>query len=214
MNLDNAAPYIAFFALSAMVLFGGLAVVTLRNLLHSVLCMALCFIGVAGLYLMLQAEFLAVVQVLIYIGAILVLILFAVMLTERLTDKKLRQFTGKWWLAAPLALLLFAALIVPTVLNTTWLERPKAALPENAVQSLGQALMTEYVLPFEAVSVLLLAALVGAIVVAWPMRDRLPVVEELEAKIAQARAGWKRGQAEEGPAEEAAPSAEVEEQRD
>jgi NADH-quinone oxidoreductase subunit J len=189
MNPD-AATYIAFFSLAGLTLLGGLAVVTLRNLLHSALALAATFIGVAGLYFLLQAEFIAVVQVLLYIGAVTVLMIFAIMLTERLTEKRLKQFTGKWWVTAPMALVLFAALIVPAVLNTTWLERPNEAIPAEPVATLGEKLMTTYVLPFEVASVLLLVALVGAIVVAWPVKDRLEVVDQLEDKIAQAKAGW------------------------
>lgn len=207
MNADTAT-YIAFFALAGMTLFGGLAVVTLKNLLHSALALVASFIGVAGLYFMLQAEFIAVVQVLLYVGAITVLILFAIMLTERLTGKRLRQFTAKWWLAAPGALLLFAALIAPAVLRTSWLQRPNEAVPESAAAALGEKLMTIYVLPFEIASVLLLVALVGAIVVAWPVKDRLTVVEELRDKVEQAKAGWRGAEEEDAEGAERAENAE------
>ncbi|MBN1483733.1 MAG: NADH-quinone oxidoreductase subunit J [Chloroflexia bacterium] len=185
----NPAMYIAFFALTGLTLLGALAVVTLKNLLHSALSLMITFIGVAGFYFLLQAEFIAVVQILIYIGAVLVLTLFAIMLTERLMEKNLRQFTGKWWLAAPLAGLLFVALIVPAVWMTPWPES-SADPPAQAVEALGRQLMTTYVLPFEIASLLLLVALVGAIVIAWPIRDRLPAEEELDAKVVQAKAGW------------------------
>jgi len=190
---QNLALYLAFFALAGLTLASALAVVALRNLLHSALALALAFIGVAGLYFLLQAEFLAVVQILLYVGAVTILIVFAIMLTRRLMQQQLFQFTGKWWLAAPLALLLMA-LIGPVVWSTSWLLRPKEAVPANATAALGEKLMTTYALPFEIASVLLLVALVGAIVVAWPQRDRLPVVEELERKVAQARAGWGKGE--------------------
>ncbi len=188
---QNLATYLAFFALSGLTLLSALAVVTLRNLLHSALALVVTFIGVAGLYLLLQAEFIAFVQVLLYIGAVMVLILFAIMLTRRLMQQQLYQFTGKWWIAAPLSLLL-AALIAPVVW-TTWGARPSVSpepVPKEATAALGEALMTRFALPFEIASVLLLVALVGAIVIAWPRRDRLPVVEELERKVARAKAGW------------------------
>ncbi len=199
---------IAFFLLAGLTLLSGLAVVTLKNLLRSALALVAAFVGVAGIYFLLQAEFIAVVQVLIYVGAVTVLILFAIMLTERLMEEKLRQFTGKWWLAAPLALLLFAVLIVPTMVSTQWLERTGEATPADPVASLGVELMTTYVLPFEIASVLLLVALVGSIVVAWPARDRLPVIEKLDKKIARAQAGWRRGAGRAQEAEDEAVEAE------
>ena len=169
--------YIAFFALAGLTVLAALAVVTLRNILHSALALVVAFIGVAGIYLLLQAEFIAMVQVLLYIGAVMVLILFAIMLTQRLTEERLRQFTGKWWLAAPLALLLLV-LIVPAILTTSWARLPQGQLPSDGVVALGTLLMNRYVLPFEIASVLLLVALIGAIVVAWPAWDRLPVLSK------------------------------------
>lgn len=188
---QNLATYLAFFALAGLTLVSALAVVTLRNLLRSALALVVTFIGVAGFYLLLQAEFIAFVQVLLYIGAVMVLMLFAIMLTRRLMQQQLYQFTGKWWIAAPLSLLLFA-LIAPVVW-TTWGARPTAspeALPPEPTAALGEVLMTRFALPFEIASVLLLVALIGAIVIAWPRQDRLPVVEELERKVERAKAGW------------------------
>jgi NADH-quinone oxidoreductase subunit J len=184
--MDQALQYIAFFALAGLTLLGAVAVVTLKNLFRSALALVVAFIGVAGIYFLLQAEFLAVVQILIYVGAITVLILFAIMLTRRLMEQGLFQLSGKWWLAAPLSLGLFA-LIGLVAWSTAWPQRPKEALPSDAVAALGQQLMTTYLLPFEIASVLLLVALVGAIVVAWPVKDRLPETEELQKKIEETR---------------------------
>ena len=184
--MDQTLAYIAFFALAGLTLLGAVAVVTLKNLFRSALALVVAFIGVAGIYFLLQAEFLAVVQILIYVGAITVLILFAIMLTRRLMEQGLFQLSGKWWLAAPLSLGLFA-LIGLVAWSTAWPQRPKEALPSDAVAALGQQLMTTYLLPFEIASVLLLVALVGAIVVAWPVKDRLPETEELQKKIEEAR---------------------------
>jgi len=184
--MDQALMYIAFFALAGLTLLAALAVVALKNILHSALALVVTFIGVAGIYFLLEAPFLAVVQVLIYVGAITVLIIFAIMLTRRLMGSSLAQFTGKWWIAAPLALALFG-MIGLVAYSTTWLLRPKEALPADAVAALGTELMTTYLLPFEIASILLLVALVGAIVVAWPMKDRVAVENELDAKVAEAR---------------------------
>lgn len=190
MDVNVVLSYVAFFALAGLTLLSALAVVTLRNLLRSALALVVTFIGVAGIYLLLQAEFIAAVQVLLYVGAVTVLILFAIMLTERLMEARLRQFTGKWWLAVPLVVLVLA-LVVVALLGAVWVERPKEALPTEPVASLGEVLMTRYALPFEIASVLLLVAMVGAIVVAWPIRDRLKAVEEMEKRVIRAKAGWK-----------------------
>lgn len=192
MDVNVVLSYVAFFALAGLTLLSALAVVTLRNLLRSALALVVTFIGVAGIYLLLQAEFIAAVQVLLYVGAVTVLILFAIMLTERLMEARLRQFTGKWWLAVPLVVLVLA-LIVVSILGAVWVEWPRATFPEEPVASLGEVLMTRYALPFEIASVLLLVAMVGAIVVAWPIRDRLKAVEEMEERVARAKAGWKSG---------------------
>jgi NADH-quinone oxidoreductase subunit J len=184
--MDQALMYVAFFALAGLTLLAALAVVALKNIFRSALALVVTFIGVAGIYFMLEAPFLAVVQVLIYVGAVTVLIIFAIMLTRRLMDQHLVQFTGKWWIAAPLSLILFGMMSI-VAYSTTWLLRPKEVLPSDPVKVLGTELMTTYLLPFEIASVLLLVALVGAIVVAWPNRDRLPVAEELERKVAEAR---------------------------
>lgn len=197
MDVNVILAYVAFFALAGLTLLSALAVVTLRNLLRSALALVVTFIGVSGIYLLLQAEFIAAVQVLLYVGAVTVLILFAIMLTERLIEARLRQFTGKWWLAVPMVLLVLA-LIVVSLLGAVWVERPREVLPEEPVVSLGEVLMTRYALPFEIASVLLLVAMVGAIVVAWPIRERLKVVEEMEKRVARAKMGWKEEKGEPG----------------
>lgn len=153
-----------FILLSAVTLGAALGVVTNRNLFHSALLMILAFVGVAGLYLLLEAGFLAAVQVLIYVGAIAILIIFAVMLTRGLMLGKERQINEQWAFAAIAALLLFGLLAV-VLLRVGW-PVTQALPPADTIARLGQALMGPYVLPFEVASVLLLVALVGAIIIA------------------------------------------------
>ncbi len=196
-------PHLIFVLLAGVTLAAAVAVVTLRNMLRSALALALALFGVASIYFLLQAEFIAMVQILIYVGAVMVLILFAIMLTQRLTEEQLHQFNGKWWLVAPLALLVFV-LIAASVVGTNWLLRPNEALPENQTLMLGSQLMSTYALPFEIASVLLLVALVGAIVVAWPTKDRLSVEDELDARVAAVKKAEVAEKAEEAE-EEAEP---------
>lgn len=154
---------LAFLILSALTLGSGLAMVTTPNLFHAALFMAGTFVGVAGLFVLLQAPFLAVAQILIYVGAIAVLIIFALMLTPRVMGGGGPVFHGQWPAAAVLALLTFGLL--------AWLgwAAPwpvSRGDPVQDIQLLGSELLTTYLLPFEVAGVLLLVALVGAILVA------------------------------------------------
>ena len=140
-------------------------VVTLKNIFHCALCLILTLFMVAGLYLLLNAEFLAAAQVLIYVGAVSMLMIFAIMLTTRLTSEKLVQTNEQATVAGFVAL----AFLVASQLacwKTTWMITDEVSLPENNIMTLGKLLMTDFVLPFEVGSILLLAALIGAVVLA------------------------------------------------
>nr|HID14599.1 NADH-quinone oxidoreductase subunit J [Anaerolineae bacterium] len=153
-----------FIILSIITLGAALAVVTSRNLFHSALFMVLSFVGVAGLYILLEAGFLAAVQILVYVGAISILIIFAIMLTRRLMAKDLVQRNAQWGISGLVALLLFAVLVF-VLLRVDW-PVVEAAVSRDSISLLGQELMSTYVLPFEVASVLLLVALVGSIIIA------------------------------------------------
>jgi NADH-quinone oxidoreductase subunit J len=157
------------FFIVVVVTFGcALMVVTARNLVHSALWLVAALFGVAIVFAILQAGFLAVVQVVIYIGAIAVLMIFAIMLTRRIAQDSGPRFNENWAWAVVVALVVFAGLV--RMLTS----QPVAYTPLVPLDArvdplllLGDALVTQYVLPFEMASVLLLAALIGAIVVAW-----------------------------------------------
>jgi len=154
----------AFVILSAVILVPAVIVVTSRNIVRSALSLVPTFLGVTGLYVMLHAEFVAGIQVLIYAGAITVLILFVIMLTEGGSGTMVRQVTGQVPLGAMAATWL-AFLILVTLSRTQW---PVAAgpPPQYSVQGIGTAFLTNYVLIFEVTSLVLLISLVGAIVIA------------------------------------------------
>jgi NADH-quinone oxidoreductase subunit J len=159
------------FILIAAVTFGcALMVVTARNLVHSALWLVAALFGVAIVFAILQAGFLAVVQVVIYIGAIAVLMIFAIMLTRRIAQETTPRFNENWGWAVGVALVLFAGLVWVLVNQPV---AHTALIPLDAradpLRLLGAALVSPdgFVLPFELASVLLLAALIGAIVVAW-----------------------------------------------
>jgi NADH-quinone oxidoreductase subunit J len=139
-------------------------VVTLKNIFHSLLFLILCFFSIAGIYILLSAEFVAAVQVLIYVGAITVLLIFTIMLTAQLYSPSIRQSNEQ---VIP-GLLVVGALLVVTlsVLGRTSWRISTQGIEGQSTVSIGKALLTTYVLPFEVVSLVLIAALIGAVIIA------------------------------------------------
>jgi NADH-quinone oxidoreductase subunit J len=160
-----------FFLIVGLVILGSaLMVVTTRNLIHAALWLIVTLFGVAVLFAILNASFLAVVQVVVYIGAIAILFIFAVMLTHKEMRDRGPQLNSAWWLNAIIALLTFGGLFW---MLQSWngFSKTAADFPSSydAVGQLGKALISPdaFVLPFEVASVLLLAALVGAVYIAF-----------------------------------------------
>jgi len=164
MTADQSITFAVFLILAAVALVGGFLAVSARNLVRAALGLVLSFFGVAGIYFVLEAEFVAIVQVLVYVGAIAVLILFAIMLTRGLMKDPSSPQNSQWLAAAGISVIVFVALAA-IVLATNWNVAP-AALKGDLIAKLGTQLVTTYVLPFEAVSLLLLGALIGAFVIA------------------------------------------------
>ena len=104
-----------FWGLSALILFSGLMVVIVKNIIHAALWLIASFAGVAAFYFLLEAPYIGVVQILVYTGAISILMLFAIMLTRQVTGEGTRQLFKRWWVAALVAFGLFAVVIVPTI---------------------------------------------------------------------------------------------------
>lgn len=165
---------ILFLVVAIITLGSALMVVTVSNLIHSALWLVLTLFGVAVLFGLLQAGFLAVVQVVIYIGAIAILIMFAIMLTRRIAKDIGPRFTENWVWALVIALVLLIGLGWVLVQWSGFHILAQPLDPRmDTVRELGSALVSpdDYVLPFELASVLLLAALIGAIVVAWDKKQ-------------------------------------------
>lgn len=156
--MDNGGVVFAFYVLAALTLVSASCVALSRNLLHAVLFLILTFVGIAGFFVLLSADFIAMAQIIIYVGAIAVLILFAILLTPR-ADRD----NGETKFAAPAALLgvCIAAIFLFVINDTAW--QLNDSVPDLSVRTLGTALLETWVLPFEIASVLLTAALVGAI---------------------------------------------------
>ena len=152
---------ILFIALAVLTLGGGLGVVATRNVVHASLALLLSLLAVAGIYLILFAEFLAIVQVLIYGGAITIVLLFAIMLTRtaeypRITDNR------QWPLAAAAAVATLAVLAGSFLTNASVGTEPHSP----ALTDLANSLFTRWAIPFEVASLVLLVALIGAIIIA------------------------------------------------
>lgn len=171
---------ILFLITAVVILASAMMVVTSRNLVHAALWLVASLFGVAMLYAQLNAGFLAVVQVVVYIGAIAILFIFAVMLTRREMTDTGPGMNKNWGVSALVSLLVFGGLVF---LLSSWsgFSQPSADIPSgfDAVAELGIALISPnaFVLPFEVASVLLVAALVGAVYIAFNPRsgDNSPV---------------------------------------
>lgn len=163
---------IVFFIFTIIVLGGGLGVIFTKNLYYNALFMSLSFSGMAGFFVMLNAGFLAAVQIVVYVGAIAILILFAIMLSRRLMGKTtdIVNDTNQQTLLASITVpLLFIALIV-VLAQVNW-NISSLAPTSDALTLLGLSFLGSYVIPFEVVSVLLLVALVGAIILARDIQN-------------------------------------------
>jgi NADH-quinone oxidoreductase subunit J len=154
-----------FFILFAIItLVSGLRVVTTKTMFHAALYLVISLFGVALLFVLLEAGFLAAVQVIVYIGAIAILIIFAVMLTRGMMESKTPGLNSQAGLAAVVAAALLFILI--RVLTSFQFGTVTADVPSDSVIQLGQSIVGQFVLPFEVASVLLLAAMIGAIYIA------------------------------------------------
>lgn len=154
---------LAFFALAALTVASAGVVALSKNIIHSTVALLGTFTGVAGMYVTLSADFLGAVQILVYVGGTLTLILFAVMLTSKIEEIRISNASMGLGAAIPLVLLVLLAL--GKIAGTTdWPSRAHFQVPATA--RLGHAFLGEYLLPFELASLVLLAALIGAVVLA------------------------------------------------
>ena len=164
--MEFTSSHVIFLILSAIALVGGAGVVFSRKLFHAALFLVLSFIGVAGFYLLLGAEMLAMIQILVYVGAIAILIIFAIMLSQRIMSAEYQAENEQWLFALVTAAALFVVLAF-ILLSVGW-PTAQADVPQDSIVQLGKALVDpeQFVLPFEVASVLLLVALVGSVIIA------------------------------------------------
>ena len=157
---------IAFWALAVVLLASALAVVLTRNLFHSVLYLALALTATAGVFLSLDAEFLAAIQLLLYAGGVVTIVVFAIVVTERLVGDRITQTSRQIAAGFGIAGALLVAILA--IFRRSPLTVPRPVVSGDLTRAIGQSLLTTYVLPFELLAVLFLAALVGALYFARP----------------------------------------------
>jgi len=159
-----------FFILALVTAAGAIAAVSLRNLVHCALCLVVAFVGLAALYLQLSAQFVGFAQILVYVGAVAILIVFAILLTRGSDNPQQSIFSSSWVVGIGVAVLAFGALAF-SVWTSSVVYRPTPPAPQPTVRGLGEQLMTNYVLPLEVIGLLLTAAMIGAVIIA--MRERI-----------------------------------------
>lgn len=161
---------IFFYVFALLTLGGGILAVTRRNAVHSAIWLIVSLLGVAGLYLLQHAEFLFVVQIVLYVGGVMLLFLFVIMLVNLDQAARERQFNRQWWLALACVLAIGAELayFIHRGATAFRLAPPPEATPVMGgnTERLADVLFSEYLLPFEIASVLLLVAIVGSVVMA------------------------------------------------
>ena len=158
---------IVFVLTSILTVVGALAAALLKNLVHCALSLTVTFAGLALLYLQLDAQFAGFSQILVYIGAVAILVVFAILLTRGAGVPEYRNFSSSWLAGLAIAAGVFA-LLAWAVIKSLPASAASSPAPQVSVQQIGVALMSSYVLPLEIVAVLLTVALIGAVIVAMP----------------------------------------------
>ncbi len=159
----------AFAILAVLTVASAVAAMSLRNLVHCALALVVTFTGLAAFYLQLDAQFVGLAQILVYVGAVAILIVFAILLTRSGEPGDQPVFAGKWLSGLIVAGLVFAT-VAGCIMSSPFAQRPAPAAPEATVKQIGDALMTKYVLPLEILGLLLTAAMIGAVIIA--MKDQ------------------------------------------
>jgi NADH-quinone oxidoreductase subunit J len=157
---------IGFWVLAIMLVGSALGVVLTKNLFHSVLWLALGLVSTAGIFLLLDAEFLAAVQVLLYAGGVITVVVFAIVVTEKLVGERISHTSKRLLGGAVVAISIFA--MVASVIQRAGLDQARPEMAGDTTRAMGTSLLTTYLLPFELLAVLLLAGLIAASYFARP----------------------------------------------
>lgn len=157
---------IGFWSLATVLVGSALAVVLSKNLFHAVLWLALALTGTAGVFLLLEAEFLAAVQLLLYAGGVITIVVFAIVVTERLVGERISQTSRQLAGGAVFAVVLLWVIV--NMVRRQPLAIARSPMPDDLTKMVGETVLTRFVLPFELLALLMLAALLGAIYFARP----------------------------------------------
>jgi NADH:ubiquinone oxidoreductase subunit 6 (subunit J) len=160
---------VTFTIIAVIIVAGSVAAMSLRNLVHCALALTAAFAGLAAIYLQLDAQFVGLAQILVYIGAVSILVVFAILLTRGGQAPEQRIFIASWHTGVGIALLMLGVLVW-AVIKSGVTRRELPAQPQVTVRQIGDALMTKFVLPLEVIGLLLTAALIGAVIIA--MHDK------------------------------------------
>tara|TARA_Y100001968_G_scaffold99054_1_gene89108 strand:+ start:59 stop:655 length:597 start_codon:yes stop_codon:yes gene_type:complete len=166
MNIAPSIELICFIILAAIIVIGAIGIVFLNNIVYSAFLLGAVFMSVAGLYLLLNASFVAAAQILVYVGAVNVLILFAIMLVNKQEDLQPIKGLRIRKILSGIVCSGLLTLLVRVNLTTKWNIPGPISIGEISTERIGEHLFTDYLLPFELASVLLLMAMIGAIVLA------------------------------------------------
>jgi NADH:ubiquinone oxidoreductase subunit 6 (subunit J) len=161
MNLTS----ILFYSFEALAALSSIALIFVRNVFHGALLLITCFLALAGIYVLAFAEFVAVTQILVYAGGILVVIIFGIMLTTKLSGKPL-LIEHAYKFSGTLSGVLFFALLIFSIAKESFKNLPPLPTEFTDIRTIGVGLMTDFVLPFEVAGILLLVALIGAAIIA------------------------------------------------
>ena len=189
MSIAITTQLICFSILSLVIVVGALGVILLDSIVYSAFLLGGVFMSVAGLYLLLNASFVAAAQILVYVGAVNVLIIFAIMLVNKKEDLKPMKYLNSRKIISTIICLTLLSLLVRVDLSNIWqIASPNNSIGEESTIRIGEHLFSDYLLPFEVASVLLLMAMIGAIVLARrdvmtkDISTGLPVDQELIEK--------------------------------
>ena len=162
-----------FVIFAILAVAGAVAAMSLRNLVHSVLALTTAFAGLAAIYLLLGAQFIGLAQILVYVGAVAILIVFAILLT-RDTASTLQLITVPSGKGGGIVVLAIFAIMTWTILHSAASRRTLPPQPEASVQQIGNALMLQFALPLEIIGLLLTVALIGAVTIAMREKRETP----------------------------------------
>jgi NADH-quinone oxidoreductase subunit J len=162
---------IVFFVFAILAIAAAWGVVTSKNIVHSAFYLALSFAGVAVLYILMNADFLAAVQLLIYTGAVAVMVVFAVMLTLRGDVRESSPENRRWMVGALVAVSVFAMIALVVLTNADWRVLPTPWTGGGSAEDMSLLLLSQFMIPFEASAVLLTVALIGAVILAKGVKE-------------------------------------------